>query len=125
MNALSDHQDSRNDTEIRLSYVFGGGVTGRFTEFKTDSSLLTDSEEEELRRLIAEADFFNVPKGEPSTVIMDGMTARLWIAVGRRNREVVRGDGIDVEDTDAFRALVAWVDERTPPLFPRVDADLS
>lgn len=73
-----------------------------------------------MRRLIDDADFFNVPNVEPTTVILDGFTRRLSISVGRRQHEVIRGDGFDVEDSATFQALVAWVEERTPPLFGRL-----
>ncbi len=115
----------RTDTEIRLSYVVSGGIGGWTSKFEIDSAQLTDAEEQELRRLITEADFFDVPNVEPTTIIMDGFTRRLWIAVGRRNHEVVRGDGIEVDDTAGFRALVAWAEERTPPIFPRATSELS
>ncbi len=111
--------DPRTDTEIRLSYIVSGGIGGWTSKYETDSTQLTDTEEADLRRLITEADFFNVANVEPTTIIMDGFTRRLWIAVGRRQHEVTRGDGIEANDSEAFRALVAWVEERTPPIFPR------
>lgn len=122
---LARESDPREDTEIRLDYSIRGGVAGRSTEFVTDSTQLTDAEEDELRRLITESDFFNVPNPEATTVVMDGYTTRLWIAVGRRQHAVIRGDGIEADDTSAFRALIAWADQRTPPLFPRLDAEIE
>ena len=113
--------DPQVDTEIRLSYTVLGGIGGWSTTFETDSTQLTDAQEQELRRLINEADFFNVPNVEATTIVMDGFTRRLWIAVGRRNHEVVRGDGIEANDTEAFRALVVWAEARTPPIFPRAE----
>lgn len=107
------------DTEIRLRYTVEGGFVGGRTSFETDSEQLSDADEAELRRLVTEADFFDLKNVLPSSPVADGITSRLWIAVGRRNHEVVRGDGIDVDDTEAFHALVAWAAERTPPLFPR------
>lgn len=108
-----------DETTIRLSYLVIGGVGGWSTSFETDSSRLTEAEDKELRRLIADADFFNVPNVEPTTVIMDGFTGRLKIAVGRRHHEVVRGDGIEYEDTAEFLALRQWAQDRTPPLHGR------
>lgn len=113
------------DNEIRLTYVETGGITGRTRTFDTDSSRLNEAEEEELRRLITEADFFDVPNADPTPIIMDGIVIRLWIAVGRRSHEIVRGTGIEIDDTPAVRALFAWVDERTPPLFPRADIETA
>ncbi|GAA4893246.1 hypothetical protein GCM10025789_07990 [Tessaracoccus lubricantis] len=113
------------DTEIRLRYSVSGGIAGRSTSFETDSYQLTKAEDDELRRLITEADFFDIPNALPESPVADGITMRLWIAIGRRSHEVVRGDGIDAEDTEAFRALVAWVDARTPPLFPELSGDLA
>lgn len=104
-------QDSPIDNEVRVHYTQTGGIAGQRHEYEADSSRLTASEVRELRTLVAEADFFNCPAGRASD-IPDGITRRLWIAVGRRNREVVRGDGIEVADSKAFDALVSWVEER-------------
>lgn len=117
---VRDVRDVRDDTEIRLSYTVLGGIGGWSTTLETDSHRLSEAENEELRQLIADADFFNVPNAPPTTVILDGFTRRLKISVGRRQYEVVRGDGIEVDDTEAFRALVAWVEERTPSIFGRL-----
>lgn len=117
--------EPRPDTEIRLRYTVSGGIGGGFTSYETDTHHLSDAEEQELRRLIGEADFFNVPNVLPDSPVADGITVRLWIAVGRRNHEVVRGDGIEVEDTEAFGALAAWAAARTPSLFPRMPTDLG
>lgn len=106
-----------DDTEIRLSYTVSGGIGGWSTTFETDSYRLSEADDDKLRQLITQADFFNVPNVEPTTVIFDGFTRRLKISVGRRQYEVIRGDGIDAEDSAAFHALVAWVEERTPPIF--------
>lgn len=106
------------DTEIRLRYSLSGGITGGSTFYETDSYQLSDAEEDELRHLITEADFFNVANVLPESPVNDGITMRLWIAVGRRNHEVIRGDGIDVEDSEAFHALVEWAGARTPSRFP-------
>lgn len=103
---------------IRLHYKISGGITGRISEFKTDSYQLSRAENDELRRLITEADFFNIGNPDPLPVVMDGRREELWIAVDRRNHKVTRGDGIDWDDTEAYGALVAWAAERTPPLFP-------
>lgn len=118
-NVRRARREVHDDTEIRLSYTVMGGIGGWSTTFETDSYRLSEADDEKLRQLIEEADFFNVPNVEPTTVIFDGFTRRLKISIGRRQYEVIRGDGIDVEDTAAFRALVAWVEERTPPIFGR------
>lgn len=107
------------DTEIRLRYSVLGGIGGWHSEYETDSRQLTESEERELRRLITAADFFNVKNFPPTSIVSDGITSRLWIAVGRREHEVVRGDGIKADDTAAMLELAAWAADRTPPLFPR------
>ena len=102
------------DTEIRLRYSRSGGITGQHVVYETDSYQLSDREEDELRQLITEADFFNVRNVLPESPVNDGITVRLWIAVGRRNHEVVRGDGIEIEDTESLLALVKWVADRLP-----------
>lgn len=107
------------DTEIRLRYTVSGGIVGGYASYETDSYRLTEAEERELRALVAAADFFDVTNVLPDSPVADGITRRLWIAVGRRDHAVIRGDGIDVEDTEAFHALETWAAERTPPLQPR------
>lgn len=107
------------DTEIRLRHTVSGGIGGGFATYETDSYRLTEAEERELRHLVSAADFFAVPNSLPESPVADGITRRLWIAVGRRSHTVIRGDGIEVDDTEAFRALEAWVADRTPPLLPR------
>ena len=111
-------QAPQPDTEIRLRYSISGGITGGSTLYETDSYQLSDAEQDELRRLITEADFFNVANVLPESPVNDGMTMRLWIAVGRRSHEVIPGDGIDVDDSEAFHALVEWAAVRTPSRFP-------
>lgn len=107
------------DTEVRLSYSVQGGIGGGYTSYETDSSRLSEQEEAELLDLIEAADFFNVATPLPTHIVYDGISTRLWIARGRREHQVLRGDGIEAEDTEAFQALVAWAAERTPPMFPR------
>lgn len=48
----------------------------------------------------------------------DGQTRRLQISVGRRQREVLRGDGVAVDDTPEFEALLAWAEDRLPQDIP-------
>ena len=106
--------------EIRVRFSVSGGMGGRPRSYETDSYQLPEADEEELRRLIAEANFFDVPNFLLESPVADGITSRLWIAVGRRAHQVTRGGGIDADDIEAFHALAAWVDARTPPLFPEV-----
>lgn len=104
--------------KLRLSHTVEGGIGGWRTGFETDSDQLSDADEDELRRLIQEAQFFDqsaVLDVEPTTVVHDGIISRLRISIDRRSREVVRGDGYEVEDGEAFAALARWVSERTPP----------
>lgn len=112
------------DVDIRVRYSALGGVGGWSTGFETDSTKLTDAERDELLRLIEEADFFNVPNVEPTAHITDGFVFRLWIALDRRNHEVVRGTGIEIEDSEEFRRLLAWASDQAPPLFGGTDIDL-
>lgn len=108
----------RPDTEIWLRYTEEGGITGRPISFETDSTRLSEADESELIRLVTESDFFTIRNAKPGPLIPDGVTTRLWIARSRWSHEVVRGDGIDMEDTEAFHALMAWVTDRMPPRFP-------
>lgn len=111
-------EPSAIDDEIRLSYLISGGIIGHSSTYETDSSKLTEHETAELRELISAANFFDTPSEKSDVVVMDGYTRRLTISIGRRQHTVVRGDGIEAEDTPEFLALVAWVEKRTPPLFP-------
>ncbi|AXH97228.1 hypothetical protein [Ornithinimicrobium avium] len=113
------------DTEVRLHYSVQGGIGGGYTAYETDSWRLSEQEEAELLDLIDAADFFDVDTPMPTHTVYDGITTRLWIARGRRAHEVLRGNGIEVQDTEAFHALMAWAAERTPPMFPRGVMDLD
>lgn len=113
------------DTETRLRYSREGGIAGGRTSYETDSWHLSDEEESELLGLIEAADFFNVPTPADWQSFPDGIITRLWIARGRRAHEVVRGHGIEVEDTAALQELMAWADRRTPPMFPRGAMDVD
>lgn len=113
------------DTEVRLRYSVEGGIAGGSTSFETDSRQLSEEDEAELLRLIEAADFFDVANPGPTGVVYDGVTTRLWIARGRRHHEIVRGDGIEADDSEALRALLAWAAERTPPMFPRGATDVE
>lgn len=104
-------QDGAVDDEIRLLYSEAGGLTGGRNELETDSTRLTSAEVRELRSLLAESDFFSAPIGQASAAA-DGITRRLWVAVGRRGREIIRGDGVDIKDPPALEALLSWVQER-------------
>lgn len=97
--------------EIRIHYTVSGGITGRRDEYEIDTTRLTKAEVRELRGLVADADVFTIPAGQASQV-PDGTTRRLWVAVGRRSREIVRGDGVDIRDSAALDALIGWVEER-------------
>ncbi len=112
-------REPRPDTEVRLRYSVEGGIAGGRTSFETDSWRLSEEDEAELLRLVEAADFFSVTNPGPAGVVYDGVTTRLWIARGRREHEVVRGDGIVADDGEALQALFAWAADRTPPLLPR------
>ncbi len=105
------------DDEIRLTYRVTGGIVGRPREYRTTSEELGTEETRTLRRLITEAKFFDVDPGSAST-FPDGQTRRLQISVGRRQREVLRGDGVAVDDTPEFEALLAWAEDRLPQDIP-------
>ena len=112
------------DIEIRLRSVVEGGIAGHRRTFETSSMDLSEEEESELRSLIDASDFFNIHTPDNRMAVYDGYTHRLWIAVGRRQHEVVRGDGFESEDSPAFLALLKWVAQRTPPIFPHGVVDL-
>ncbi|MGO1545115.1 MAG: protealysin inhibitor emfourin [Gulosibacter sp.] len=119
---VARRSDPYMDTELRLRYTISGGIGGRTSSYETDSTQLTDAEEAELRDLIDKANFFEVENLGSAPVIHDGYVYRLWIAVGKRNHEVVRGDGFEIEDTEAMNELMSWAYNRAPSLFPNVDA---
>jgi len=103
------------DTEIRLRFTQEGGIGGWSSEYEVSSETLSEDEERQLRQLVEDADFFNVPNSLPKGgPIPDGYTYTLWIAVGRRSHTVIRYDGVDENDSAALRELFAWVAERAP-----------
>lgn len=104
--------------QISLRYVKEGGIGGWRTSFETTSADLPEAELAELKELITTSRFFEADPGPEGSPTPDGVVRRLWIAVDRRNLQVVRGDGILVEDDPALDALFAWVEQRTPPLIP-------
>lgn len=106
---------------ISLRYVKEGGIGGWRTGFEATSEDLSEPELSELKELITTSRFFEVDPGPEGSPTPDGVVRRLWIAVDRRNRAVVRGDGIWIEDDPALDALYAWVEQRTPPLIPAAE----
>ena len=112
------------DKAIRLRFTEEGGIVGGQSRFETDSTQLSEVDEAELRALVTEADFFNVRGGDGDDP-MPGITIRLWIAVGRRNREIVRNSGITADDPPALAELIAWASQRTPPRSPRIPMEVE
>lgn len=107
--------------QITLRYVKEGGIGGWRSTFETSSADLSETELAELKELITRSRFYDVDPGPKGSPVHDGVVSRLWIAVDRRAREVVRGDGIEIADEPGFHALIAWVEQRTPPLIPTAE----
>jgi hypothetical protein len=103
------------DRELRLRFTQTGGFGGGSSTYEADDSTLSADEANALRRHLEITDFFNlpdeVPNGDP---LPDLYSYTLWIAHGRRNREVRTYDGTGPHQRPALAQLIEWLKERAP-----------
>ena len=101
------------DRELRLRFTQTGGIGGWTTTYVANDGTLTDQEADHLRQFLSDAQFFDlpdeVPNGDP---IPDQYTYTLWIAHGRRNREISTYDGTGPHFSPAVKNLITWLQER-------------
>ena len=112
---ISRVDKSTVDNELRLRFVQEGGLAGWRSEYEADETTLPGSDVAELRRLVEDADFFNLPgqvgNGHP---IADLYQYTLWIAVGRNNKEVQTFDGTGPHESPPLETLIGWLRQRAP-----------
>jgi hypothetical protein len=103
------------DRELRIRFTQTGGIGGWTTTYEANDSTLSADEANYVRRQLEETDFFNlpdeVPNGDP---IPDLYAYTLWIAHGRRNREVSTYDGSGPHQSPALEKLIEWFKDRAP-----------
>lgn len=103
------------DRELRLRFTQTGDITGGTSTYEADDSTLSAEDAEQLRQYLHDTKFFElpdeVPNGDP---IPDLYTYTLWIAHGRRNRELTTYDGTGPHQSPPLAELIEWLKERAP-----------
>ena len=103
------------DRELRVRFTQTGGVAGLTSTYEADVAGLSDEDAERLRQFIDETNFFDLPdevsNGDPTP---DQYTYTLWIAHGRRNRELTTYDGSGPHQSPPLEKLIEWLKERAP-----------
>jgi hypothetical protein len=101
---------------LNVRYEVTGGIAGIHDVFEVDTANLTDGEAAELRRLIAEADFWNLAEQiDDGQQIDDGFWFHVSVTEGSRQHTVSLIDTLGPTDSryPRFWALLRWLDERT------------
>jgi hypothetical protein len=105
------------DRELRIRFTQTGGIAGWTSTYEADDSTLSVGEASYVRQQIEETDFFNlpdeVPNGDP---IPDLYSYTIWIAHGRRDRELRTYDGSGPHQSPALEKLIEWLKDRAPQL---------
>lgn len=104
----------REDDELQIRFTWEGGPAGWRSVYEADETSLMTGEVTELRRMLDEANFFNLPdqvgNGEP---IPDLFRYTVWVAVGRRNRAITTYDGTGPHASPPLVTLIEWLKERS------------
>jgi hypothetical protein len=101
--------------ELSVDFVRTGGLVGRPVELHLSTATMPAAEAGELKRLVAEADFWNLPvgidNGEP---IVDGYSYSVGVTADGRNHDVNTYDGTrnGLASYPGFGALLGWLAER-------------
>jgi hypothetical protein len=113
--------------DLAVHFSRSGGFTGRErSELHLSTATMPPAEAEELKRLVEEADFWNIPKfidnGEP---IPDGYSYGVSVTADDRNHGVSTYDGAGNGPAayPGFWVLLGWLSGRTPSQFG--DPDLK
>lgn len=101
------------DRELRVRFTRTGGLIENTSTYEAKDSMLTSEDAKQLRQYIEDAQFFGLPdevkNGDP---LPDMYSYTLWIAHGRRNRELRTYDGTGPHDSPALQQLIEWLVER-------------
>jgi hypothetical protein len=112
---ISRVNDRPGDDGLRIRFVQEGGLVSWRAEYEADEASLTASEVAELRRILDESKFFDLPdqvgNGEP---IPDLFRYTVWVAVGRRNKTITTHDGTGLKASPALMTLIEWLKQRSP-----------
>lgn len=116
---ISPMRERRVDDELRIRFIQQGGLGGWISTFEADETTLPAGDVTEVRQLLGEADFFNLPdevrNGDP---IPDLYSYTLWVAVGRNNKTVTTYDGTGPHENPALETLIGWLKERSQQPLP-------
>jgi hypothetical protein len=103
------------DRELRVRFTQTGGFGGGSSTYEADDSTLSADEANYLRRQLEATDFFSLPDEVPNGDPLPDMYAyTLWIALGRRNRELRTYDGTGPHHSPTLEELIEWLKERAP-----------
>ncbi len=101
------------DRELRIRFTQTGGIGGWESSYEADDTTLTDQEADSIRKFLTDAAFFDlpdeVPNGDP---IPDQFSYTLWIAHGRRNKEIRTYDGTGPHHSPPLEKMITWLKER-------------
>ena len=101
------------DRELQIRFTQTGGIGGWTSTYEADDSTFSADEANYVRQQIEETDFFNLPDEVPNgDAIPDLYSYTIWIAHGRRNREVRTYDGTGPHHSPALQKLIEWFKDR-------------
>ena len=92
-----------------------GGIAGRRDDLDLNAADLADAEASELRRLIEEADFWNLPEElDEGLTVTDGYEYRVTVSEGDDSHTVAIYGIASLSHTanEGFWRLVSWLEER-------------
>jgi hypothetical protein len=107
---------SQDALQIHLERT--GGIAGRRDELDLNAANLTDAEASELRRLIEEADFWNLPEEiDEGTAITDGYEYVVTVSDGADSHtaSIYGIASLDHSGNQGLWRLVSWLEERIGP----------
>ncbi len=102
---------------LHVHFARTGGIGGFRNEVELDTDTLPPDEAQELKRLVEQAGFWNLPEqidnGQP---VADGFSYVIRASIGRRNRTVTTYDGSKNGSGQypGFPELLAWLGGRVP-----------
>ncbi|MDO5752663.1 hypothetical protein [Arthrobacter sp.] len=115
----------QSETELRVYFAKAGGIVGKKVTLSLSNrdGTLTTEAESELRTLINNVDFFNASQSNPGSMIFDGYSYSVTVAMGHRSRTIDAEQGSDSEMLGKIGPLLAWLEARAPSLLPKIILD--
>ena len=103
------------DRELRVRFTQTGGIGDWSSTWEASDATLSDEEAAHLRQFLTDSNFFDLPvEVANGDRLPDQYSYTLWIAHGRRNREVTTYDGTGPHESPALERLIEWLKERSP-----------